>query len=132
MLFVRQLQEAGHAELDSAKEQYYNAELVARDLADKGLQTRLRAFDGLRADLRSTWEDRFNFHAIAAPAERLLPGLHPDVMERIDHAHEIAPREPFPLTKTHRKGALQQVVELGGAGWVRDFRDIAEAYRGDR
>jgi len=131
LLFVRQLKEAGHTELDSAKEQFYNAELVARDLADKGEVPRLVAFNGLRADLRSTWEDRFNHHtAITLPAERLLSGLHPDVMERIDRAHDSAPREPFPLTKTHRKGALQQVVEAGDAGWVRDFRDVAKAHRG--
>ncbi len=130
MLFVAQLRAAGHAETDSAKEQFYNAELVVRDLADKGLDDRLAAYDGLRADLRSIWEDRFNEHAGSASVGQ-LPGLHSEVMQRIDHSHDAAPREPFPLTRVHRKGALQQVVELGQAGWVRHFRDIARAHRGD-
>jgi hypothetical protein len=29
----------------------------------------------------------------------------------------------------HRKGAMHQVVDAGRAGWVRDFRAIAEAHR---
>jgi hypothetical protein len=131
MLFARQLREAGMVEIDSAKEQFYNAELVERDLADKGLSRRLEAFAGLRSDLRSVWEDRFNHHCTTAGRERLLPELHPDVMERVDRAHDSAPREPFPLTRIHRKGALHQVVDRGNAGWVRDFRAIARTHRGD-
>jgi hypothetical protein len=131
LLFVLQLREAGLVEVDSAKEQFYNAELVDRDLADKGLVNRVAAFSGLRSDLRSVWEDRFNYHSASLPDGRLLPGLHPDVMDRVDRAHDSAPREPFPLTRTHRKGALHQVVEAGQAGWVRDFREIAKAHRGD-
>lgn len=131
MLFVRQLREAGMVEVGSAKEQFYNAELVSRDLADKGLTNRHAAFAGLRADLRSTWEDRFNHHLAVSSDGHLLPGLHPDVMDRIDQHHDRAPTEPFPLTKTHRKGALHQVVDAGDAGWVRNFRDIAKEHRGD-
>lgn len=130
MLFVRQLREAELSELDSAKAQFYNAELVERDLADKQLATRLQQFAGLREDLRSTWEDRFNHHSSDASAGRFLPGLHPDVMERIDASHDRAPREPLPLTKTHRKGVMHQVVERGDAGWTRDFRDIVRRHRG--
>ncbi|MBF6621556.1 MAG: hypothetical protein ITG02_15170 [Patulibacter sp.] len=129
LLFVVQLREAGLIEVDSAKEQFYNAELVGRDLADKGLLKRLEAFAGLRADLRSVWEDRFNYHSGAVIDGRALPDLHPDVMDRVDRAHDASPREPFPLGRTHRKGVLHQVVERGEAGWVRDFRDVAEAHR---
>jgi hypothetical protein len=130
LLFARQLREAGLVETASAKQQFYNAELVERELADKGLKTRLRAFDGMRRGFHSIWEDRFNHHAAASDAaDHRLPSLHPDVMERIDSEHDQAPREPFPLTRVHRKGALHQVVEKAEAGWTRDWRQIAESHR---
>jgi hypothetical protein len=131
LLFARQLREAGMVEIDSAKEQFYNAELVERDLADKGLGGRLALFEALRADLRSVWEDRFNHHCTTEAEGRLLPQLHPDVMDRVDRAHESAPSEPFPLTRIHRKGALHQVVDRGQAGWVRDFREVVRAHSAD-
>ena len=99
LLFVAQLREAGLIEVDSAKEQFYNAELVDRDLADKGLATRLAAFAGLRADLRSVWEDRFNHHSAGSDDERLLPDLHPTswtasirpmTVRRASHSHSRA------------------------------------------
>jgi hypothetical protein len=130
LLFVRQLREAGLVELDSAKEQFYNAELVQRDLTDKGLTLRVRAFDGMRRGLRSIWEDRFNHHCTAeAAGARHLPSLHGDVMERVDAEHDNAPRDPFPLTRVHRKGALHQVVENAEAGWTRDWRTVAHEHR---
>lgn len=129
MLFIKQLREAGHTEVSSAKEQYYNAELVVRDLQDKMLDRKLALFLGLRSDLRATWEDRFNHHASTGEG-RLLPQLHSDVMGKIDASHDAAPDNPFPLTKLHRKGAMQQVVENADAGWVRDFRDVASGHHG--
>lgn len=132
LLFIRQLHEAGLVELGSAKEQFYNAEVVERDLADKRLETQVRAFDGMRRGLRSIWEDRFNHHCTTTDgADRLLPALHPDVMARIDDEHDRAPREPFPLTRIHRMGAMHQVVEGAEAGWTRDWRRVVEDHRGD-
>jgi hypothetical protein len=127
LLFVRQLQEAGFVELSSAKEQFYNAELILRDLQDKQLTKKLELLDGLRSDVRSTWEDRFNYHS-AKGSERLLPELHGDVMGRIEQAHDQSPDKPFPLTKVHRKGIMHQVVDRAEAGWVRDFRDVAKGH----
>ncbi len=127
LLFVRQLHEAGMTEVSSAKEQFYNAELVQRDLEDKGLERRVKAFDGMRRGLRSIWEDRFNHHCGNSDAtNRLLAGLHGDVMSRVDAEHDLGPDRPFPLTRVHRKGALHQVVEVGGAGWTRDWRETAQ------
>lgn len=72
------------AELDCAKEQFYNAEVLTREAGDRQLRARIDALDGLRADLRSTWENRFD--ACSEDGGR-LPDLHPDVMARIEQAH---------------------------------------------
>lgn len=130
MLFVAQLRAAGMAELDSAKEQFYNAEVLTREAGDRELRARIDALDGLRADLRSTWEDRFNAHcATCSEDDGRLPELHPDVMARIEQAHLGAPAHPLPLTLTHRKGAMHQVVDRARAGWVRHYRQIVDEHQ---
>ncbi len=51
-------------------------------------------------------------------------------MEAIERRHDSGHIEVLPMHLIHRKGAMHQVVETGSAGWVRDFRQIAEAHRG--
>jgi hypothetical protein len=131
MLFIKQLQAAQIVELDSAKQQFFNAESLAREVADKRVAEHMQALQAERADLRSMWEDRFN-SACAEPdgADELLPDLHPGVMAAIERRHDSGRVEVLPMHLIHRKGAMQQIVESGTAGWVRDFRTIAEAHRG--
>jgi hypothetical protein len=131
MLFIKQLQAAGLTELETASEQFYNAEILERDLADKRLERQMNAYKGLRSDLRGTWADRFEHHCGATPAgEDRLSALHSDVMERIDAEHLAAPMHPLPLTRTHRKGAMHQIVNRAQAGWTRGYRKIAEDHGG--
>lgn len=130
LLFLKQLRAGNIDELDVASEQFYNAEILERDLADKRLERQMAAYAGLRADLRGTWADRFNHHCNSVPSsDDRLPGLHPDVMDRIDRDHHANPMHPIPLTKTHRKGAMHQVVEAGLAGWTRGYKRLVEAHR---
>jgi hypothetical protein len=130
MLFIKQLQAAQIVELDSAKQQFFNAEALAREIADKRVAEHMEALQAERADLRSIWEDRFN-KACAVPdgGDGLLPALHPEVMEAIERRHDSVRVTVLPMHLIHRKGAMHQVVEKGSAGWVRDFRAIAEAHR---
>ncbi len=131
MLFIKQLQAAGLTELEAASEQFYNAEILERDLADKRLERQMAAYNGLRSDLRGTWADRFEHHCGTTPTgEDQLPALHGDVMERIDAEHLAAPMHPLPLTRTHRKGAMHQIVNRAQAGWTRAYRKIAEDHVG--
>jgi hypothetical protein len=131
MLFIKQLQAAGLTELEVASEEFYNAEILERDLADKRLERQMRAYAGLRSDLHSTWADRYGHHCSTGDGtQELLPALHGDVMERIDADHRSSPMLPLPLTRTHRKGVMHQVVDAGKAGWTRSYRTIAEEHKG--
>jgi len=129
MLFVKQLEAAQIFEHDSAKQQFFNAELLSREVADKKVSEHMLALQAERADLRSMWEDRYN-RACETCAGSLLPELHGEVMEAIERRHDGASVQVLPMHLVHRKGAMHQVVEEGRAGWVRDFRAIAEAHRG--
>lgn len=130
MLFIRQLEAAGILEHDSAKQQFFNAELLTREVADKRVADHVLALQAERADLRSMWEDRYNRACAAAPGNALLPTLHGDVMEAIERRHDGAGVQVLPMHLIHRKGAMHQVVDAGRAGWVRGFREIAEAHDG--
>lgn len=128
MLFVKQLQAAQITELESAKQQFFNAEALAREVADKKVAEHVNALRAERADLRSIWEARYNKACAETAAGGLLSHLHPEVMEAIERRHDSGRIEVLPMHLVHRKGAMHQVVEDGSAGWVRDFRAVVEAH----
>jgi hypothetical protein len=129
MLFIKQLQAARIVELESAKQQFFNAEALAREVADKRVAEHMEALQAERADLLSIWEDRYNKACGQQDeSEGLLPDLHPDVMEAIEGRHNSGRMEVLPMHLVHRKGAMHQVVENGRAGWIREFRGVVEAH----
>jgi len=129
MLFIKQLEAARIREHSSAKQQFFNAELLSREVADKRVAEQVQALEAERADLLSMWEDRYN-RACREPddGEGLLPTLHPDVMEAIERRHDSSRVEVLPMHLVHRKGAMHQVVEGGRAGWIREFRRVVTAH----
>lgn len=124
MLFIKQLAAAEIHEHDSAKQQFFNAELLGREVADKQIPKQMQALQAEHADLWSMWEDRFNNACNSAGAD-LLPDLHPEVMKAIEARHAAGAATGLPMHLVHRKGAMHQVVDEGRAGWTRGFREIA-------
>jgi hypothetical protein len=127
-LFVRQMREAGHLELTSCKEQFFNAEIIAREVHDKGVQAELQALVSADAHVYALWENRYNAACEAAEGERRLPGLHQAVMSDVAGAQPSLPRV-LRLGTVHAMGLVHRTVEEGRAGWVRDFRRVAEEHQ---
>ncbi|MDP9796911.1 hypothetical protein J2S43_005423 [Catenuloplanes nepalensis] len=125
-LFVRQLRAAGHAEVDGAKHEFFNAELLAREIQDKGVRAELDALGEADGVARGIWEARFNAVAAARPADPVLAGLHAEVMG------EIRESTAFPVGlragRVHRCGLMHRLVQDRRAGWVRDWRRIASEH----
>lgn len=125
-LFVRQLTEAGHAEIEGAKLQFFNADLMAREITDKGVDQELRALTVADATVHGLWETRFN-ELCEAVAGRQLPGLHARVMEDVrGERTNLGP--PLRATLVHLCGMVHRVVEDNRAGWVRDWRQVAVSH----
>ena len=101
-LFVRQLQEAGHAELDAAKLQFFNADLMAREITDKGVPQELGALTAVDATLHGLWETRFNEVCETADG-RQLPGLHARVMDDV-REERLTLGPPLRATLVHLPG----------------------------
>jgi hypothetical protein len=126
-LFVRQLSEAGHVEFESAKEQFFNAEILAREVRDKGLADECNALDEVEMIVRAVWELEFNRSCVTSSG-RQLPELHPLVMQQISGRSDRLSAN-LPLHPVQGMGVMHQVVDVGSAGWVRDFRAIADRHQ---
>jgi hypothetical protein len=122
-LFLRQLREAGHTEVGAAKREFFNGELMAREIADKGVPEELAALAEADAVTHGVWESGFNAACQEHPAEPRLPGLYTAVMDRLRESGAFpAALRAGPV---HRCGLMHRVVEDGRAGWVVHWREIA-------
>lgn len=123
-LFVRQLREAGHLEMDASKREFYNAEILAKEISDKGVKEEVQELASLRSTLHSMWSHRFNAACLANTDNRLI-GLHSTVMDAVEAAHQSLPRWNLPAGLVHKFGLIHQLVDVGRAGWVRSWQEVA-------
>jgi hypothetical protein len=122
-LFLRQLREAGHTEVGAARREFFNAELIAREIADKAVPEELAALAEADAVTHGIWESGFNTACQAHPADPHLPGLHTAVMDRLRESGAFPPA--LRAGPVHRCGMMHRVVEDRRAGWVVHWREIA-------
>lgn len=127
-LFVAQLRQAKIDELASAKQQFFNAELLTREVGDKGVPDEVDELRSRRAEVHAVWETRFNKHS-AQGAEDVLPGLVPEVMEALEDHHRSYPLKLLRAGPIHTLGLVHQHVQERRAGWTRRWRELANAYR---
>lgn len=125
-LFVRQLREAGHVEVETSKQQFFNAELMAREVVDKGVKSEVAALSSAGALVHGIWEDHFNDACQEHPETR-LPGLHKAVMNEIRAQHAVV-GSGLPGGPVHTCGLMHRVVDNRQAGWVRNWRQVAEQH----
>lgn len=122
-LFVRQLRAAGHVEVESAKREFFNADLLVREINDRGARGETEALGEADDLAHGIWEARFNAVNLAHPGDPLLPGLHAAVMA------ELRDSAAFPAElragQTHRCGLMHRIVQDRRAGWVRHWREVA-------
>lgn len=125
-LFVRQLREAGldtTGQLTAAKHAFFNAELVAVDVNNRGVPTELDAMAQIRSENHSIWSAEFGA-ARQQAADRLLPGLHGKVVTQLRGLHPDA-ENTLRLHFVHREGVMHQLVDVAEAGWVADYEQVA-------
>jgi hypothetical protein len=127
-LFVKQLEEAQITENESAKRQFFNHEVLAREVSEKEDPEEMRALTATIADSHAIWETRFNSSPTEPDGRK--PTLHPDVMQAIEEQHRTSPIHRPPMGLVHRMGGMHRIVENGEAGWVAHFRDLVKAHRG--
>lgn len=122
-LFVRQMKEAGHVELDSAKQQFFNADLVAREIAHKAVPAEVAALRSADATLHGVWEMQFN----ECSAENAIGALHGRVWREVRSEHDRLSKV-LRLELVHSWGLVHRLVDNRRAGWVKHWRQIAGSH----
>ena len=125
MLFIKQLRAASVAEVEQAKRQFFNADVMRREVADKAVDAEMQELESCLAEVHTVWELGFNLKCEQNPTGNPLPELYPDVMNEIKQMHFARGRGRIPMGLVHRLGTMHHVVDRGEAGWVRDFRALA-------
>ena len=129
MLFVKQLHAADIDEAESAKRQFFNADIMRREVADKGVEAEVREVENCLAEVNAVWETRFIEGCEQHSTDDKLPGLYPKVMKAIEELHAgRRGRRTVPMGLIHRLGTMHHVVEDGRAGWTRGFREVARLH----
>lgn len=130
-LFVAQLAEAGLVEIDAQKTAFFNAEILARDVGNRGVPEEIGALAEIDTDTWALWEEGV---AAAGP---------PQGGDVIGHAQALfvsvmkgvrmlpAPSQ-LPVRPVHNIGMMHRVVESGRAGWVVHWRVITSKHSGSR
>jgi len=127
-LFIVQLEAAAIQENEAAKQQFFNYEALSRDVADKADPFERTTLQALEAEVHAIWEARFG--AANPDADTGIdPALHLNVMDEIRASHNAAGATLPPLSVVHKLGSMHLIVDNGKAGWVKHFREIAQAYR---
>lgn len=125
-LFVHQLARANMLETRSAREAFFNAEILENEIADKAVPRETSALRAWRARIGTVWENNYNSVASTTSGTQ-LPGLYEHVMTDIDHNHGEHAKE-LRARVVHGQGLMHQQVEAAHAGWVRNWREIASAH----
>jgi hypothetical protein len=129
-LFVEQLRAAQLVETRSAREAFYNAEILTHEIGDKGVPLEMEGLKQWRHNISSTWERHFNDVA-SRQCGSLLTGLYRSVFDALDEGHPEFGR-PLRATKLHGQGLMHQQVDDGNAGWTRDWRKVAATFKATR
>lgn len=128
-LFISQLKAAGHVEVESAKMQFFNADLMAREIVDKSVPSEISALSEADAHVQMLWEDLYNDACLEAE-NTALSGLHRSVMNEIRDTHDTISRD-LNASRVHTRGLMHRVVDDRRAGWIRDWRSIAKRHSPD-
>ena len=126
-LFVAQLTEAGLVEIDAQKTAFFNAEILARDVGNRGVPEELGALAEIDAGAWGLWEE--GVAAAGVPQDKDAEGhaqaLFASVMKEV---RQLPAPPRLPVRPVHNIGMMHRVVESGRAGWVIHWRVIATSH----
>lgn len=122
-LFVAQLLTAKVTETESAKTQFFNAELLVREVTDKQVTDELRELETRDAEVLALWEPRYGKYEASPDGDGRR--LHAEVMEAIEGHHRASRPRTLRAGMIHTLGLMHRSVEMGRAGWCRGWREVA-------
>lgn len=125
-LFIKQLDAAAIAETASARKEFFNTDLLIREVRDKAVQEEVEELEGRTSDVLAVWETRYNGRSVD-PADDLL-SLYGEVMSAVEHYHSTTPVRVLRAGLLHTLGLMHHHVDEARAGWCRRWRHVAEEH----
>lgn len=126
-LFVAQLQAGDISQVETAKLEFFNAEILERDVYAKKDDSELGELLATRATVHSLWAHRYDA-ACSKTDGNQLPGLHGNTMAAIEHSYNAHPPTFLRSRSVHHFGIAHQLCDNGKLGWVRNFEEIVASY----
>ena len=126
-LFVQQLAAAGITETQTARREFFNAEVLRREVRNKALEDELREFEQRSVEVLSVWEARF---AGAGPSDADARRLYRDVHEALENHHRGSSLRVLRAGLIHTLGLMHYHVDERRAGWLGTWREVADAHTG--
>lgn len=128
-LFVKQLREAGTTQLKRAKIEFFNAEIMSRDVHAKRDARELDELISVRGEVHSRWAHRFDAACETETTDPVrLPGLRSRVMTAIEDGFNASPPKVLRTRVLHHFGIAHQLCDEGEIGWVRDYQRLVDEH----
>lgn len=124
-LFVKQLEAAGIRETATARQQFFNAEVLRREVRNKAVRDEIAELEQRSIEVLGIWESRF---ASAGPDASGARQLYTDVQAALESHHRGTVLRALRANLIHTLGLVHFHVDEGRAGWVAKWREVANAH----
>lgn len=127
-LFVRQLHAADIVDDETARQAFFNAEVMVRDIHEREAERERGELTSVKAHLHQLWHTRYEDHRTQPSAVGgKLPRLYPDVCQAIEAYHRSSPNRVLRDSVVHRTGLVHHLAEEGRVGWIVEYRRLAQS-----
>lgn len=124
-LFILKLLAAGITETDSAKKQFFNAEVVSKEIKDKKDKREIAELNNLYEKIHSLWETRFIEASQSREVETEIRKVYPLMLKAIEEKNnELLNCRRLPISFFHKKGMMQQLANICTIGWTTDYKNL--------
>jgi len=124
-LFIKKLVLAGIKENMSARSQFFNAEIVQKEIHDKGDEEEIMELKCLYEKIHSMWETRFTEALLSGDPENETRKVYAEMLRSIEETDKGILHSPKILASFfHKQGFMQQLADVCKVGWTPDFHNI--------
>lgn len=128
-LFIKKLVVAGITENMSARSQFFNAELIKREIHDKGDEDELNELISLYEKIHSMWESRFNEALTSSNPLEETRKVYNNMLISIEQFSDDRLKSPkIAASFFHKQGFMQQLADICKVGWSPNFHQIDDEF----
>lgn len=127
-LFVRQMSVAGIQAIDAQRSAFFNADLLVRDVSARSVPEQLAAVREIDSTLLGSWEDAMADPATTPNVIEYEPSAKRLFSAVMRQTQSLQGPPALPVRRVHARGLMHRIVDEGRAGWVHDWKDVADVH----